>query len=238
MSRLKLFAFPYAGGSSSIYNGLRPLLDDQIEFIPVELAGRGRRIGEDLYPDLNAAVDDLYKIVSPQIGFSQFAFFGHSMGSLLAHQLAKRLKEELGVSPSHIFFSGRGALQMNIEKEKKYHQMSEQQFKDEVLLLGGTPPEFFQHPELLELFLPLLRNDFRIAETAPSIDGFNKEGVDITVFTGREDDHTEEQIAGWNDYTTGSCEIHTFEGGHFFIHQEMDAIARIINSTIDQLVIK
>ncbi|UII33607.1 thioesterase domain-containing protein [Fulvivirga ulvae] len=109
MSTLKLFAFPYAGGSSNIYNGLKPHLNENIEFFPV--AGRGRRIGEELYADLEAAVDDLYTIVSSQIGFSQFAFFGHSMGALLVHQLSKRLKEKLKVSPDHIFYSGRGAIQ-------------------------------------------------------------------------------------------------------------------------------
>ncbi|UII31857.1 thioesterase domain-containing protein [Fulvivirga ulvae] len=236
MSKLKLFAFPYAGGSSSIYHGLKPLLRDHIEFIPVELAGRGRRIGDGLYSGLAEAVDDIYKIVSPQIKFSPFAFFGHSMGSLLAHELTVRLQYELGLSPSHLFFSGRGAIQVKRKDEKMYHKMDEKRFKEEILLLGGTPPEFFEHPELLELFLPLLKNDFRIAETTPDIEGFKQSKVDITVFTGKEDDLTKEQVQGWKEYTNGTCEIHEYSGGHFFIHQEMSSIAKVINDTITQLV--
>ncbi|MBL6449302.1 thioesterase [Fulvivirga sp. 29W222] len=236
MSKLKLFAFPYAGGSSSIYHGLKPYLQSHIEFIPVELAGRGRRIGDDLYAGLAEAVDDLYRIVSPQIKFSPFAFLGHSMGSLLAHELTVRLKYELGLSPNHLFFSGRGAIQVKRKDEKMYHKMDENQFKEEILLLGGTPPEFFQHPELLELFLPLLKNDFRIAETTPDIEGFKRSDVDITVFTGKEDDLTEAQVQGWKQYTNGGCEIHEYDGGHFFIHHEMESIASVINATTGQLV--
>ncbi|UII23767.1 thioesterase II family protein [Fulvivirga ligni] len=238
MSHLKLFAFPYAGGSSGVYDSLKPLLLEQIDFIPVELAGRGKRMGEKPYENLDVAIDDLCKIVIPQIGYSQFAFLGHSMGALLSHALAKRLEDESVISPNHIFFSGRGAIQVKRKKDKIYHQMNDKQFKEELHLLGGTPREFFQYPELMELFLPLLRNDFRISETTIKYEDFKKMNFDITVFTGTQDDITEEQINGWNDYTTGSCNIHTFKGGHFFINNEMHSIAQIINDTVAQCIAK
>ncbi|MBL3659027.1 thioesterase II family protein [Fulvivirga sediminis] len=236
MSKIKLFALPYAGGSANIYHGLKSLIHDDIEFIPIELAGRGRRIGDDLYSGLADAVDDIYKIVAPQVQSAPFAFFGHSMGSLLIHELTVRLKDKMSITPSHLFFSGRGAIQVNRLDQKKYHKMDEKQFKDEILLLGGTPPEFFEHPELLELFLPLLKNDFRIAETSPDIAGFKQSDIDITVFTGKEDDLNEEQVLGWKEYTSGSCIIHEYNGGHFFIHHEMPAIARVVNATISKLL--
>ena len=115
--------------------------------------------------------------------------------------------------------------------------MDDQQFKDEVALLGGTPPEFFEHPELMDLFLPLLKNDFRIAETAIDLEAFSKVDFGITIFTGQEDDLTKDQVAGWHQYTTDSCKIHTFEGGHFFIYHYLESIAYIINNTVTNLLL-
>jgi hypothetical protein len=91
--------------------------------------------------------------------------------------------------------------------------MSDAEFKKEVLELGGTPPEFFEHPELLQIFLPMLKNDFRMAEQELVGELIPIEG-DITVFLGKEDDLTPEQCDGWKLYTRQVCRMYYFEGGH------------------------
>ena len=227
-----LFAFPYAGGSAAAFGKWRTYMDDYIDFIPVELAGRGRRMAEGAYSNLGAAVDDLFNIVVDQTRDEEFAFFGHSMGSLLAHELAMKMRS-LGLRmPKHIFFSGRGAIQVNRSDEKIYHLMSDNVFIKEILQLGGTPPEFFEYSELMDIFLPLIKSDFTIIETRPALDNFKPLNIDITVFNGSEDNITEEQHEGWKDYTNGNCYMYMYEGDHFFLNRKMMDMIEVINTRL------
>lgn len=231
--KVKLFALPYAGGSAAAFTKWKAHMSKQIEFIPVELAGRGRRISETNYKNLAEATEDAFNVISKQIGNDEeYAFFGHSMGSLLAHELTIKMQELNRKMPQHLFFSGRGAIQVKRSDEKIYHKMPDDVFRKEMFNLGGTPPEFFEHPELVELFLPLIKSDFAVAETRPDYDGFQPIDIDITVFNGTEDDITEEQHQGWKDYTTGNCQMHMYEGDHFFLNQKMEEMAQIINARL------
>jgi medium-chain acyl-[acyl-carrier-protein] hydrolase len=232
MSKIKLFCFPYAGGSAVIYNQWKQYLDPEIELIPIELAGRGKRIQESLYTDVPAVIDDVYGIVSKMINGVPFALFGHSMGGMISYQLYQKIREKGERSPVHVFFSGRSAPHVKRTDEKKYHLLEEVEFKKEVINLGGTPPEFFDHPELLEVFLPLLKNDFRLAEANTHNGEIHPLECNISIFLGKDDDLTTEQCDGWKKHTKKLCSIHYFEGGHFFLHEKTEQIVRLINNTL------
>ena len=210
-----------------VYYSWRPYLSADIELVPVELAGRGRRINEQLYKDVDELIEDVFQIIKYEINCSSYAFFGHSLGSMIAYELAQKISYCNINQPSHLFFSGRGA--PHIEKGKKYCLMDDNLFKKEVLGLGGTPPEFFDHPELLEVFLPLLKNDFELSESKIVHKGTRPLDVNISAFFGEEEDLTKEQCGEWKKYTKQSCSLHYFEGGHFFIHKEIEGITRVIN---------
>ena len=154
------------------------------------------------------------------------------MGGMIAYELAQKIRKNNLPSSIHIFFSGRNVPHVKREDEKKYHLMSEEEFKKEVINLGGTPPEFFDHPELMEVFLPLLKNDFKLAEK----DLYNGEilplDCNISVFMEKEEDLSAEQCDGWKKHTKGLCSIHHFNGGHFFLHDETEQILRLINNTL------
>ncbi|WEA01648.1 thioesterase II family protein [Mucilaginibacter sp. SJ] len=241
MSTIKLFCFPYAGGSATIYSKWASFLsmNKGIELIPVELSGRGKRIEEPLYKNLQDAVEDLLMKIEPEITDTPYAFFGHSLGGLLAYELALKIKH-LGVrQPLHIFFSGRAAPDVKSETKKKYHLMDEEEFKNEVIALGGTSKEFFNHPELLALFMPMLRNDFKLAETdfhERETDPFD---YDITILSGK-DDHkvSAVQIDAWKGHTNTHCDIHYFEGGHFFLHDQVAGITKLILDTMKRTSLK
>jgi surfactin synthase thioesterase subunit len=231
MSRIKLFCFPYAGGTSAIFNKWKQYLDPQIEFRPIELSGRGKRIHEPLYKDLSEVIEDVFQIIKEEISRSQYALFGHSMGGMISYELAQKIRNTGNNQPLHIFFSGRSAPHVNREGDKKYHLMNDDLFKKEIMELGGTPPEFFKHPELLELFLPLLKNDFRIAETEIHAREVHPLDGNITVLVGEEDDLSGE-CDGWKKHTKRLCSIHYFKGGHFFLHNEAQPIVKLINNTL------
>lgn len=232
MSKIKLFCFPYAGGSSQVFNNCKPYLDPAIELLSVELSGRGGRMNEPLYKDLSEAVGDVFQITRETIGITPYALLGHSMGGLIAYGLAQKIRDHGLPPPLHIFFSGRSAPHIKREENRKFHLMEYDEFKQEVLKLGGTPPGFFEQPELLELFLPILKNDFKIAETEMPDEDMHPLDQDITVFLGKDDDLTSEQCDGWKKHTRQLCSIHYFEGGHFFLYEKAREMMNLINNIL------
>lgn len=230
---MKLFCFPYAGGSSAVFNQWKNYISPNIEIIAIELAGRGKRIHEPHYKDFNAVIDDVFSLIIDEIkGNDDYAFFGHSMGAKIAYELTQEILSKGLPAPSHVFFSGRGAPYVLGDDEKEYHKLPDEEFKKEILNLGGTPKEFFDHPELLEVFLPMLKNDFKLAARDISGKEIKPLPFDITVFLGKDEELTPEQIDSWKKYTIENCTIHYFNGGHFFINEKVEEVIRKINNTV------
>jgi surfactin synthase thioesterase subunit len=218
-----------------VYNPWEEYLEDFLQLYPVELAGRGKRINEPFYSSVSEAADDVIRKIKHRLFDVPFAFLGHSMGAAIALQTAQKLRTINYPLPRHIFFTGRGAPHVRRPDKTPYHTLPEDEFREKVLDLGGTPEEFFQHPELLEILLPLLRADFHISwlytDQFGDIDPLD---CDITVMTGKDEDLKQEQIDGWSLHTRGNCTFHSFEGGHFFINDpnEQKKMFAIINRTL------
>jgi medium-chain acyl-[acyl-carrier-protein] hydrolase len=229
---MKLLCFPYAGGSSAIFSRWKQYLDPSIELLAVELAGRGGRMQDAFYDDMDEAVEDAFQCIRAHIADAPYALFGHSMGSRIAHELVKKVRANNCPLPAHIFHSGRGAPHIERADEKKYHLMDDAEFRKEVLELGGTPPELFENPEMMSLFLPVLRNDFRLVEETLKEDKTVPFEGDITVFLGKEDDLTADQCDGWKIHTKQLCHLFYFEGGHFFLHDATTRLVGLINQTL------
>jgi medium-chain acyl-[acyl-carrier-protein] hydrolase len=235
MSGVNLFCFPYAGGSAMIYHAWEKKLDRSIRLVPVELAGRGRRTGHPLYKNIGEAVEDALEQMAGTINESPYALFGHSLGGLIIYELAQKIRR-LGIRmPVHCFFSGKPAPHLAQYRNKLYHLMEDEEFKKALLALGGTPREFFDNQELLDLFLPLLRNDFMLAETGKMESAVHPLPFDITVLLGKTDDLSAEQCDGWKEHTQQLCSLHYFDGGHFFLHDHGNRIVQIINQTLKEV---
>ncbi|MEE4001860.1 thioesterase domain-containing protein [Tenacibaculum sp. FZY0031] len=232
MNKIKLFCFPYAGGSAMIYNKWEPFLDGNIILKPIELPGRGKRIKEKPMASLDEIIEDIFNTIESDIkGGEPYALFGHSMGGLIVHQLLEKIQANKMPLPMHAFFSGKGV--PHIERKKKnYHLMDDDAFKKEIMNLGGTPPNFFEYPELVDIFLPLLRNDFSIADTEIHTQKYEPRTINITAMFGKEEEFCEEKRNGWKKYTIGSCTLKYFKGGHFFIHDETKEIVKVINNEL------
>ncbi len=227
--KIKLFCIPYAGGTSAFYTSWRPYLSPNLELIPIELAGKGKRLGEPLYPDMDTAVQDVFERIKGEITEAPYLIFGHSMGSKITYKVCQKLQRQGLPAPMHIFLSGSGAPHFKPEDEKVYHLMEDETFRQEVINLGGTPREFFDHPELVEIFLPALKNDFAILETAVYEPTIAPIACDISALFGKEDALTPEEREGWQHYSTQRCTFHYYEGGHFFLLDEAKAVIHLIN---------
>lgn len=234
MEKIKLFCFPHAGGSSIIFQKWESYFPPHIELCPVELAGRGRRISEPLYQSINDAVGDVFRIIKPQIQANAYAIFGHSMGAVIAYELARRIRKEKISPPLHLFFSGKEAPHIRKPEGRMFHRYPEQRFKEEVMKLGGTDFDIFSNPKLLDLILPVLKNDFVITETYVYKEPIEPFALDFTLFIGRDDDLSTDDVTGWLEHTRGICTIHYFPGDHFFIHKQTARVVELIKGQLSQ----
>lgn len=231
-ARLRLFCFPYAGGSALIFRGWQEVLPPSVEVVPVQLPGRGARLREAPFTDLNALVGALLPVLGSRLD-KPFAFFGHSMGAAIAFEAARRLRLERGAEPQHLFVSARRAPHLP-DAERPLHDLPEQEFIEELRRLNGTPPEVFEHPELMQMMLPLLRADFSISETyvfeqRPSL------SCPVKAFGGLRDPHVEQAgLEAWREHTAGAFNLCMFDGDHFFINAATQQLLRLIAGALSQ----
>lgn len=235
MEKLKLFCLPYAGGSAGIYNQWKKNLHQSIQLYPVELSGRGKRFSEGHYLTFDDALNDVCNIVSKELDGTPYIFFGHSMGSLLVYETILRLKKSNFQTPVHAFFSGKCPPHIR-DKEKTLHKLPGEELIAEIKKYGGTSPAFFECQELLDIFIPVIRADYRILETWDHYSKLNVFDFNITALGGTEDTIVPiNDLIEWKKYTSRQCRIYEFEGGHFFIHEKGPEIASIINETVHEL---
>lgn len=228
---MKLFCLPYAGGSKSIYHKWKNIMNNNIQLEPIELKGRGSRYSDGFYTNFEDAINDIYSQVEHKIMEDEYAIFGHSMGSLMAFELYYKIVENGGKIPKHIFFSGHRAPHC-IRTKKPIHNLPDDEFMNEIIKLGGTPIEVVQNDELCKLVTPILKNDFRLLESYEYNHKNNLIECDITVLNGEEDTLTFQEIDEWKLHSSKNTRILTFQGGHFFINNNMNKIIKLIESTL------
>lgn len=233
-AQLRLFCLPYAGGSASIFRNWGDFLPPQVQVVPVELPGRGGRLNEPPFVRLPALIDALAEAVRPALQ-SPFALFGHSMGAVIAFELARRLRRQHQVEPQKLFVAGRRAPQLPRTEPITYN-LPEDEFIKELHRLAGTPREVLEHAELMQLFIPLLRADFEFIETYEYIPD-EPLGCPITVFGGLQDEEVKrEWLLQWKAHTLSRCEIRMLPGDHFFIRSSQDILLRVLASELRELL--
>lgn len=230
MKNLKLFCFPYAGGSSVIYEKWRKLLSPSIELIPIEYKGRGARFTASLCDNIDEVVEDVFHIVKKHLDGTRFSFFGHSMGALIAYELSHKLKQLNYATPIHIFFSGKLAPHIT-NQHKIIHNLNDDEFKRELLKLGGTPVEALENKDWMKIFSPILRSDFKAVEL---YNYSNKNNLDceFTILYGQDDYLMNNKVYEWQQHTKNKCTFLKFTGGHFFMFEHITEIVNVINNTL------
>jgi len=220
-ARLRLFCFSYAGGGAVVFRPWALAMPAEIEVAAVLLPGRESRLREPPVRSMPELMSALVPALEPQLD-RPFAFFGHSMGAVVAHELASVLQQRGGPVPQRLLVSGRRAPHLP-ERDPPMHHLGDEAFVAEIQRrYNGIPAEVLQYPELLELLLPALRADMSVIEThrlqatghAPV--PFNGP---ISVFGGREDTRaTRHELEGWQAHTPVPLVMRQFAGGHFYFN--------------------
>lgn len=227
---LRLFCFPYAGGGANLYREWARLLDN-VEVVAAQLPGRERRILESPIDGMPDLVAHLVRSMEPLLD-KPFFLFGHSMGALLAYELASQMQQLGSPMPHHVFLSAYRSPD-RVPRNKQLHGLPDLEFMDELRRYGGTPDELLRNPEARELFLPMLRADFKLHETHV----FHERPplrCPITTLVGTHDRIvTAAEMSGWAEKTASSCRQTTITGGHFFLHESRDKVLCLLQAHIN-----
>jgi len=233
-ARIRLFCFPYAGGSSQIFRNWSDSLSQEIEVCLLQLPGRGNRIQEPAHTGLDALVQDIFEGIIPYLS-KPFAFFGHSMGALVSFELARYLRRMQAPVPAQLFLSGRSAPQIP-DADPPTYNLPEAEFIKAVRSLNGTPGEVLEHPELMRLMIPLLRADFSVCQTYSYV-AESPLNCPITAFGGLEDNEVaRESLEAWREHTTDDFKLRMLPGDHFFLHSQQAQLLRILSQEFYQLM--
>ncbi|HET9138356.1 thioesterase II family protein [Actinophytocola sp.] len=230
LTRPRLFCFPHAGASAAAYGGWQRVAGDQIAVCPVQPPGRAERYRVPAYHDVDAFVDDLVTDLGHQFT-GHYALFGHSMGALVAYELARRLQANGAPAPVHLFVSGRTAPHL-AETRTRLRDLPVDRLVHELRRMGGTPDMLLRDRELLEAFLPLLRADFSVNETyryQPHL----PLAIPLTAFGGQSDPRAEEwEMREWATHTSARFQCRMYPGGHFFTEEHTADVLGVMRSEL------
>jgi surfactin synthase thioesterase subunit len=212
---LRLFCFAHAGGGAAFYWPWRAALQPEIGVCSVVLPGRESRQHDEPYTSMSELIGPLSQALVPYTD-RPFAFFGHSLGSIVAYEAARRLTEGWGRQPCCLMVSGRRAPHL-AARRPPLHRLVDGQFLAGVAAFGGTPPEVLRDRGVVELLIKSLRADFELNETYGWLAGPGL-SCPVSAFMGDDDIEVSRwEMAAWQEVTTGPFTLRTFAGGHFYL---------------------
>lgn len=222
----RLYCFSYAGGSAQAFQGWQKAFPSDIEICAVQLPGRGARFGEPTHTSMSTLLPVLAEVIdadSPR----EFSYFGHSMGGLIAFELARYQQHNGRPVPESLILSGCESPR-NRAPPRGYSQMDDDSLIAALAAFNGTPAEVLAHRELMTLLLPMTRADLSIVESYIYKPGLLLD-VPIDVLAGTSDPHVNsETLRHWEAETTGPCCVEWFLGDHFFIHTQREHVLEFV----------
>jgi len=232
VTQLTLLCLPYSGASAMVYSRWRPKLPQWLQLKPVELPGRGARFDEPLQTDMRALAMQLARELQPTLK-TPYALFGHSLGALLACEMAHALRALGCPEPVALFASGTAAPTQRADYDRGFAiAKTDAELIEQLRTLNGTSEEVLANDELMSLTLPILRADFLLCgkfepQQRPLLN------CPVHVLGGKTDRATTEQLIGWSKETSGSFSVDMLAGGHFFIHEHEAKVLKVIKDQLD-----
>ncbi len=227
---LRLFCFSYAGGGASVFRSWPDLLPTEVEVCCIQLPGHEYRLGEPVYTRLAPLVQTLADAVDPYLD-RPFAFFGHSMGSLVSFELARQLRRTHDKHPFHLFLGAYRAPQLPNPNVKIYHLPLEV-FKV-ILRADGIPERILQNEELMQALLPTLRADFELCDTYEYREEAPLE-CPFSIFGGSEDVRISvADVEAWRIHSSAVSSLSILPGSHFFLHSAQDLLLAAISQELE-----
>lgn len=227
---VRLFCFPFAGGNAAAFLPWQSLLGPDVELWVAQLPGRGARLFETPLDEMDDLVAQLTGVVADHAD-RPFALFGHSLGALVAFEVARALRRDGLPAPRSLWVAG--AEGPSTQSVKPWlHNLPDKDLIDALRDYGGTPDELLDDPEMMELLLPGLRADLALDERYT----YRAEApldLPLHLLLGDQDPHVEPACAtGWSQESSQPVHRHIFAGDHFFLFPHQETITALIATAL------
>lgn len=231
-ARLRLFCFPYAGGTASVFHRwARQGVGAGVDVIAVQYPGHETRLTEPLCRRVPALVDSLGPAIRPLLD-RPYAFLGYSLGTYVSLELAHWLQHVGAPPPLGLMLAA--ASPPHLRRSQELYTLLDEEFIAELKRYGGTPAQVLAHRELMEMLLPVLRADFEMADEyrrAPE----PRLPLPLSIWGGTEDaDVAPTALVGWHELSTGDFTLRLLPGGHFFLLSAGDKLREDVERTLRQ----
>ncbi|MEV7941739.1 alpha/beta fold hydrolase [Kitasatospora sp. NPDC088264] len=229
-ARHRLICFPHAGGGAGTFAEWSDLLPAEIELAAVQLPGRQNRIAEDPMTEAGPLVEAVVAELLPVMDGS-VAFFGHSCGAMLAFEVCRSLQAAGAPVPRHLFLSSQPSPEA-FQGRPKLHELSHEDFRAEMVNLGGIDEEIAEDVEILDALMPAVRADFAIWERHRVAPGPRLD-IPLSALAGRTDVRTPlDTLDGWRAYTSAPFDIRLYPGGHFYFLDTSTEVLASVGRTL------
>jgi medium-chain acyl-[acyl-carrier-protein] hydrolase len=176
-------------------------------------------------------MDALSQVLVPWLDIP-FAFFGHSMGALIAFELARRLRRGNNTGPQQLLVASRSAPQKP-RRQAAIYDLPEREFIEALHSRYNIPLTALGHGELMQLMMPMLRADFAICDTYEYLPE-EPLNIQINAYGGLADrEVTREELEAWENQTSGTFMLKMFPGDHFFLDSSPSLVTKAISDALE-----
>ena len=229
---INLFCFPHAGGTAAFYASWGKIFQNQA-ILPVQFPMREKRIREKMMDSIQELAQAFAHACIDLVREKEFAFLGHCSGSIVAYETALYLKKQYGIQPRALFVSSCYA--PRDYKAPPLSQLSQEDLLAVISQSGFIAPELLAEPAMFEYFAPIVRKDFSLQE-AYVCSQVEKISSPIVALYGQQDETLQDRgkIENWGDYTEDTFLIRDFPGSHFYLEQETEGVAQMIDHILQR----
>lgn len=210
---MKLFTFPYAGGTSAKFIHWKSYLPPEIQLEPIEYPGHGKLIGQPTVSDFNQLLDVLMEEINSKLEHP-FVFFGHSLGSLVCFEITRRLQNLGRQLPKLLIVSG--AMPPHLPRRfEKISRLSDEEFMAAVQKRHGTiPQEILNNRAALQFFIPPLKADYYVGDNYHYVEGAAV-NCPLVAVAGDHDYVPDGQLKEWKVHAAAMFKSIIIPGDHF-----------------------
>jgi surfactin synthase thioesterase subunit len=220
---IRLVCFPWSGAGASAYRFLAGALPAQVELYAVQLPGREERFHEKKLVRMAEVVEHVLPDLLP-LADRPLYLFGHSLGALVAYEVALGLRAATGIEPDGLIVSGHGSPHHASSTNRNWHAASDADFTAHIAQLGGTSRAILDNPAMFNMLLPCIRADYELRETYRPVTTAPF-SCSLQICAGTQDSLVSaETMGGWLRYSSGSQGLHWFDGDHFYLTAHASAL--------------
>jgi medium-chain acyl-[acyl-carrier-protein] hydrolase len=206
-------------------------LADRIVPLPVQLPGRESRYDEALITDATTLADAFIAAAASLLRQQPYALFGHSMGALVAYEVARRARAQ-GLPPARHLFASGGRAPVLPDRQPPVRDLPEPELIETMRRWNGVPEAVLRHPELLAIVLPVLRADLTLCETYAR-HPVERLAIPVTAFGGRTDPRVAvAEIEEWEAMTTAGSTTRFYDAGHFFLESHLADVQAVVGARL------